>query len=64
MCDKLIRVKLMGSIDELAPLTSSETDACQVLLTAPRLALSVPTLHIHTHTHIQTHSVALESGGQ
>lgn len=52
----------MGSIDELAPLTSSETDACQVLLTAPRLALSVPTLH--THTHIQTHSVALESGGQ
>lgn len=62
MCDKLIRVKLMGSIDELAPLTSSETDACQVLLTAPRLALSVPTLHIHTHTY--KHTVALESGGQ
>lgn len=41
----------MGSIDELAPLTSSETDACQVLLTAPRLALSVPTLHIHTYKH-------------
>lgn len=52
----------MGSIDELAPLTSSETDACQVLLTAPRLALSVPTLHIHTHTY--KHTVALESGGQ
>ena len=50
MCDEFVGISSWDSIGRLAPLTSSETDACQRWVTAPRLALSVPPPHTPTHT--------------
>ena len=59
MCDEFVGVGLTGSIGRPAPLTSSETDACQCWVTAPQLALSVPAPHTHINTHTHTLSASL-----